>query len=370
MKPRTTALFAAALALAACSGPEPRPARPTLKATPSRPRPPLEPGPAPDDAGELELHVIDVGQGDALWLRCPDGAHQMLIDAGAPEARYAGSAERFQRYLAARQAPDDPLDVVVASHMHADHLGSMPEVVAAYAIDYYVDNGRTSALELYRRNEAALAEHPPAYYLSVASLEPGVHDVDFCPRPDVSARVLRAPGFGSGEFEDDNSVVVRVDHGDASFLLMGDAEAGAESRLLGYAPTRALLDCDLLKVGGHGSREAATAGFLAAVTPEVAAISCGAPDTALNVYLATPRRVTVERLLEHVRPRPGGPVELTVCDDEDEGDAGLDTIAFVVDRPGEWVGIEVAGAVYTTAERRDLVFVSDGETVRLAEGDD
>ena len=79
------------------------------------------PGASP--LGKLEVHVINVGQGDAILIRCPDGHHQMLIDSG--DTRYPGSTVSFQNAMSELQSKDDPIEVVVASHPHADHIGNM-----------------------------------------------------------------------------------------------------------------------------------------------------------------------------------------------------------------------------------------------------
>ena len=70
------------------------------------------------------------------------------------------------------------------------------------------------------------------------------------------------------------SVVIRIDFGESSFLMTGDAEADSEAEMVKLY-TAADLDCDVLKVGHHGSGTSSTRAFLDLVTPEAALISCG-----------------------------------------------------------------------------------------------
>lgn len=195
----------------------------------------------------LEIHVVDVGQGDAIWIRCPEGTHQLLIDAG--DTRYPGSAASFRSRLAALQGPDDPIEVVVATHPHADHIGSMEWVLRSYEVGVYVDSGFHNPTATVGRLERAIAERS-VDRVSVAIGKPGI---DFCPLDDVFAEVLRPQGYGSLHDANDASVVVRVVYGERSFLFVGDAEEPEEQQLLNDPVTRALLNCDLLKVGHHGS---------------------------------------------------------------------------------------------------------------------
>ena len=80
-------------------------------------------------AAPLEVHVINIGQGDAILIRCPEGIHEMLIDSGELSQRYAQAGNLFKAYLTRVQAADNPIEVVVASHPHSDHIGNMPWVV-------------------------------------------------------------------------------------------------------------------------------------------------------------------------------------------------------------------------------------------------
>lgn len=306
------------------------------------------PTPAPPSAGHLKVHVINVGQGDAILITCPDGDHQLLIDSG--DTRYPGSAKAFQNAMTELQPKADPIEVVVSTHPHADHIGSMDWVLRQYEVKLYVDDGLTYDSAKFKSIESAIHDRGVhREHVSSGSPPPSIR---FCPRPDVSAVILRPESFGDLSDPNDDSVVVRVDYGKESFLFVGDTEKEEEAQLLSDPAVRAKLDCDFLKVGHHGSDTSSTKAFLDAVTPQVAVISCGQPGVSTNAGYMHPRRSTVERLLQYVR-----------------GDAGPAKTLRVYDADAQrWTGIAVQGEVHCTSLEGDLVFESDGSTITCHPG--
>lgn len=304
-----------------------------------------EGNPPATDTGELGLlrvFIINVGQADAILIRCPDGEHEMLIDAG--DTRYPGSADSFRQQLTLLQPDDDPIEVVIATHPHADHIGSMAWVLQEYQVDLYVDSGRNSTSTTFGNVEAQLALHS----VPRAHVRESVPDVDFCPRADVSAIVLRPSGYGTLSDANDVSVVVRVDYGARSFLFVGDAEDHEEAQLLADPSTAGMLDCDFLKAGHHGSDTSSTPEFLWAVTPELVVISSGAPGVGTNVGYKHPRLGTVDELLNFVR-----------------GDPGIRALPAYDADAKRWTLRGLEQALYCTALDGDLVFVCDGHTIEL-----
>src|SRR3954469_25663882 len=91
--------------------------------------------------GPLTVTFIDVGQADASLTTCPDGEHHLLIDSG--DTRYPGSAAAFKKALQAALPGEKPkITTVIASHPHADHIGSMQWVLENFLVENYVDNGQ------------------------------------------------------------------------------------------------------------------------------------------------------------------------------------------------------------------------------------
>ena len=299
-------------------------------------------------SGSLEVHVMDVGQADAILIRCPDGIHQMLIDAG--DNRYRGSSRQFKAYMEANQAKTDEIEVVIATHPHADHIGSMAWVLREYPVGLYVDNGNVYDSATYRRVDTAWEEREPAYWSAQDEVTP---IVDFCSRSDVSAQLLVTDKFGHHDDPNDNSVIVRVDYGESSFLFVGDAEGVVEDELIGDPDLLPLLDVDFLKVGHHGSDTSSSQAFLDAVTPDIAVISCGERGVSTNSRYKHPRHSTVTRLMGLVEARQGPTVP-------------IDAFDGVAD---QWRSVRLDRALYTTVGVGNLVFESDGHVINRTNPD-
>lgn len=297
--------------------------------------------------GELQIHMINVGQADAILIICPDGQHQMVIDSGELNLgfRYPGSTKEFQHYMQAFQDEGDKIEVVVASHPHSDHIAGMKWLVENYMIDLYVDNGRTYDSGTYRSLETALVTEG----INRASItETQLPNIDFCSRLDVNAQILRPFGFNDAGMDDnDYSVIVRVDYKDTSFLFVGDAEERMEERLLADLNTRQLLDVDWLKVGHHGSHSSTTDEFLEQVSPKYAAISNGGDGAYTNDSFRHPRFVTLNKLIGTVEERTGMAVPLEYYNKE----------------TGQWNQVLTKAAVYQTSTEGDLIFLSDGTSI-------
>ncbi|WP_437675199.1 ComEC/Rec2 family competence protein [Sorangium sp. So ce131] len=219
--------------------------------------------------GVLRVNVLDVGQGDAILIDLPEGG-AMLVDAGGFVGGPVDPGARVIRPLlrARRRAR---LDAVVLSHPHPDHFGGLPAVVEGVEVGELWDTGQGEA-------EGA----GPVYAGLLAGLRrrgvPVVRPASLCGRPRVlsgaTIEVLApCPELHPDRSANDNSFVLRITYGARSALLVGDAEHEEEAALV--ARYGAALRADLLKVGHHGSRTSTGPELLAAVSPSVAAVSCG-----------------------------------------------------------------------------------------------
>ena len=211
----------------------------------------------PEPAGELTVHYIDVGQADCTLLEC--GGQTMLIDGGNVD-----DSSLVVAYL--KEQGIEHLDYMVCTHAHEDHVGGLSGPLNTCTV------GQVFA--------------PVTEYESVAfenfiqyTHEQGV-DVTV-PEADSSfllgeARVIVLGPRKTYEEPNDTSIVLRVDHGENSFLFTGDMETAAEEDLLAAGCD---LDVDVLKVGHHGSSTSSSYLFLREVMPEYGVISCGAENT-------------------------------------------------------------------------------------------
>ena len=223
--------------------------------------------PLVDDENAFSLHVIDMGQGDALLLS-KDGKYA-LIDAGetmSPSERE--SREAIFAYLDSLGVKK--LEFLLLTHQDYDHIGSALDVLKRYDVGVVYDNGVEHTSKTYENLMAYLVEEDVNYKV--------VRDGDkvTSPWPEVMIEVVSPPQdlIYSGKKADvnENSIVLKVTYGSVSYLLTGDAEEKAEEYILS---TKADIDADILKAGHHGSSSSSTKSFLAKVTPDVITISCG-----------------------------------------------------------------------------------------------
>lgn len=216
--------------------------------------------------GMAELHVIDVGQGDALAFRTPAG-RWLLFDAGRVWRGGDAGRTTVMPYLRRRGGE---LVFFSLSHPHADHVGGATSVLQSLHPSVYYDAAFAGGSAPYR---ASLAT---AQRLGIAWRR--VHPGDSTVVDGVVITFLAPDSTWTASLKDPNlaSAVVMVRYGRVKFLLTGDAEAAEETRLLEQWDGQ--LVADVLKVAHHGSRTSSTPDFLSRVHPRVALISVGADN--------------------------------------------------------------------------------------------
>jgi competence protein ComEC len=201
---------------------------------------------------QVKVHFIDVGQGDSIYISLPNH-NDILIDGGDNS-----KGPVVVGYLK-NQGVDD-IELMIATHMHADHIGGLDNVLAAFKVERVVDNGISADTATYRDYLAAVQAEGCPYQKAT----PGQSWT-------FGSYTLKVLGPVRDHNDvNNNSVVCLLDCGDVEFLFTGDAEAEAEADLLGKA-----IAAEVLKVGHHGSRTSTSQAFLDAVRPEVAVICVG-----------------------------------------------------------------------------------------------
>jgi competence protein ComEC len=209
--------------------------------------------------GRLHVLMLDVGQGDAILVRGPDG-QALLVDTGGGGP---GRSDRGERVVlpALRRAGITRLTALVLTHGDPDHAGGLTSLLEGMAIDSVWVPAGTEAQE-WQRPVALVGI--PRYALARGDR--------FWVGP-LLVRALHPPPPDAWASDANNgSLVLRVEWGLAAVVLTGDAERPAETEIMAaHLP----LDATILKVGHHGSRYASSAPFLAAVTPRLALVSVG-----------------------------------------------------------------------------------------------
>jgi competence protein ComEC len=222
------------------------------------------------ERGRLEVTVLDVGQGDSIFVAFPDGRTMLIDGGGLAGSEWVGGyrsgtdvgEEVVSPYLWSRGLKR--IDVVAVTHADHDHLDGLHAVV---------DNFRVGALWIGREDERPAFKRllTDAYSRRV----PVMHEAQGAQFDwhGVRADVLWPPNAEPAEeSSNDSSLVLRLSDGEVRFLLTGDIERHTEERLVAeHAP----LAADFLKVPHHGSKTSSTEVFLAAVAPRVAVVSVG-----------------------------------------------------------------------------------------------
>jgi competence protein ComEC len=210
--------------------------------------------------GTLRIDFIDVGQGDAALVTSPTGK-TLLIDGGPGR-----SAPRLTRFLDAQT--QGPLDMILLSHRHEDHLGGLTAAVHQVGARLFLDAPVPNPGPAYTALMHELAERQVVVRQATrgrqVSLGAGAALTLIGP-PDP-------PIIGSRSDVNANSVVARLSYGKFAVLFAGDAEAPTEAWLLASGAT---LHATVLKVAHHGSRYASRPDFLDQVGAQIAIVSVG-----------------------------------------------------------------------------------------------
>lgn len=212
----------------------------------------------------LELHMLDVGQGDAIAIRSPAG-RWILVDAGPRSERYDAGKARVVPFLLRHGARR--LEALVLTHPDADHIGGAAAVLDAMRVGAVLDPGQAAGKPMYLELVGQAGASGMTWFAARAGRLLELDDVRIeLLHPDDG--VLDASESGN-----DVSVVLRVVYGNFSALLLGDAPAAVEHWLIDRYGAE--LDVDVVKIGHHGSATSTSTALLQETTPELALVSVG-----------------------------------------------------------------------------------------------
>ncbi len=218
------------------------------------------------------ITLVDVGQGEALFLELP-GGRRMLVDAGGvPGGRFDIGARVVAPFLLHEWVGS--LDVLVLTHAQADHIGGVPAILREFPVgEVWSGDAPSPSVTFLWVQEYLRHRRIPHRILSADS--PPIR------WGEAAIEILHPPSRRKGDAQsarvervrpNDASLVLRLGIGSQAALLTGDVEEEGERTLLRHP---AALRAQVLKVPHHGSRTASSSAFLAAVRPEVALVSAG-----------------------------------------------------------------------------------------------
>jgi competence protein ComEC len=212
----------------------------------------------------LQVTYLDIGQGDSIFIQAPHG-QTMLIDAGLPTSNALAGIGKLVPFY------EKSIDVVMASHPDADHIGGLPNVIKNYKPGVFIESGVSARTEI----DTALHDELRKQNIHTLFARRGmkilldetnnvVIDILF-PDRDVSTWTKNT---------NDASIVARLKYGNETFLFNGDSPIKIEEHLIQTLRKEAL-NIDVLKVGHHGSRTSTSDIFVKYIQPRIAIISAG-----------------------------------------------------------------------------------------------
>jgi competence protein ComEC len=296
-------------------------------------------------SGDLKVYVLNVGQGDAILLVCPQGTHRMLIDSGPP-----GSRDALQKQLRALiPGPSPTIDVVVVTHPHKDHVGGLEWVLTNFRVKKLIDSGHALTVSFAAATKAIKSQKQAGTLKHFkGKLFPPANVADFCTGTNLKAELLLPKGYGKSKNANNNSVNVLVTYDTKTLLFTGDAERAEEKLLLTDPVTRARLgDISFYKVGHHGAETSTTPDFLTVISPEMAGVSSGCRDVHPNTGYRHPRAEILDAL---------GAV-IAGQGDERTLPAGLP-------QKDKWTEATIARGLYATSVDGAFVIVTNGSAIR------
>ncbi|GAB6169749.1 ComEC/Rec2 family competence protein [Clostridium carnis] len=207
------------------------------------------------------VHYIDVGQGDAILIQVNN--KNMLIDSGPKSEK-----DKLFSYLNSLKIKN--LDYVIATHPHEDHIGNMADIISKYNITNFYAPKVTSNTKAFER----MVEELISKNLNIKVIKASISSIDLGSKTNVEVFSPNSSDYGDNL--NNFSPIIKITFGENSFLFTGDAEKKSEDEVL---KNNYDLNCDVLKIGHHGSTTSTSKNFLKAISPTYAIISVGKDNT-------------------------------------------------------------------------------------------
>lgn len=206
--------------------------------------------------GVLEISYLDVGQGDAVYIKVND--FDILIDAG-PKS----DSDKLMQQLEEKNIDD--FEIVIATHPHEDHIGGMTKVFEKYDVKSFYMPKATNTTKTFENMMKAVSNEG----LNVNVIKEGTSfELGEGARIDVYSPIQE-----SYDDLNDYSPIMKLTYGNKAFIFTGDAEKVAEEEVVKKYANE--LKADVIKFGHHGSSTSSTKEFIEAISPKYGIISCG-----------------------------------------------------------------------------------------------
>lgn len=208
------------------------------------------------EASELNIHFIDVGQGDSTLIICNNEA--MLIDAGNN-----AQGTKVQNYI--QKQGVNKLKYVICTHPDADHIGGIDVILYKFDCETVFMTEEQRATDTYRDVTAAMNTKGYTATMPIVGNTYPLGDAEF---------TIIGPA-AIGDDSNNNSIAIVLSHGKNKFVFTGDAEESEEQEIINSGIS---IDADVYKTGHHGSKSSSSKELLDAVSPAYAVISCAADN--------------------------------------------------------------------------------------------
>lgn len=240
---------------------------------------------------QLQVSFLDIGQGDAIYIKAPNG-NDMLIDGGKT------SGALSKKLKTAMAAGDNSIDIILSTHPDADHIGGLPMLIENYSVGQFIEPGISSGSKLYGTLLSDISSHKVPHVIARTGMIIVLDE-----KRGIVFKVLAPASIYEGEDTNDASIVGMLSYGEQSFMLTGDAGVPTENEMLkniadaktktAKQETVADISADVLKLGHHGSRTSSSEAFLKAVHPSTVIISAGCD----NSY-GHPHKEVIDRVMQ------------------------------------------------------------------------
>ncbi|MEA2006549.1 MAG: ComEC/Rec2 family competence protein [Patescibacteria group bacterium] len=207
----------------------------------------------------IEINFLNIGQGDATLVQYL-GRYQVLVDGGPNGRNLLSEIGKIV------PAADKQIEIVVLTHPDKDHLAGLIDLLDSYDVGLFLENGQKAETNIYKELDLKVDEkkipRQTIFEGSRFNIGKNLNFTAFNPDSFV----------GEDKNRNEQSVVMRMDFGENSFMFMGDAVTETELDMISDEEN---VDVDWLKVGHHGSKTSTSEIFLQSVTPRYAIISAG-----------------------------------------------------------------------------------------------